>query len=140
MEIISELTGKKVGVDTAPFIYFIEKHPEYHNVLKEIFRLAAKKQIHIITSIITLIEVMVHPLRLGHVKLAERYEQILSGSDEILLADVTSEVGCQAAVLRSKYNIKTPDAIQISASLVNDAEFFITNDKRLKSIKEIKVI
>jgi predicted nucleic acid-binding protein len=36
--------------------------------------------------------------------------------------------------------IKIPDAIQLAAAINRSAEYFLTNDKRLKSIKEVNVI
>ena len=39
-----------------------------------------------------------------------------------------------------KYNLKTPDAIQISIGVLNGAQIFLTNDINLKQVKEIKVI
>ena len=44
-----------------------------------------------------------------------------------------------SAKLRAQYGIKTPDAIQLAIGIENNGSLFITNDKALKKIKEIKV-
>ncbi len=37
MGLVDELKNLRVCIDTAPFIYFIEKHPKYLDVIKPIF-------------------------------------------------------------------------------------------------------
>ena len=37
MGLVDELRETRVCIDTAPVIYFIEKHPKYLNVVKPIF-------------------------------------------------------------------------------------------------------
>lgn len=54
--------------------------------------------------------------------------------------DIDRQMGIESARLRAKYNIRTPDAIQLAAGLVNGAKVFITNDANLKKVKEIKVV
>jgi len=46
----------------------------------------------------------------------------------------------QAAQLRADYNIRTPDAIQISAALSAGASHFFTNDIRLPEIPSIQIL
>jgi 4-alpha-glucanotransferase len=40
----------------------------------------------------------------------------------------------------SEYGIKTPDSIQIATANYASADYFLTNDIRLKAVKEIKVL
>ncbi len=65
MGLIDTLQGSKVCIDTAPFIYFIEKHEKYLPVLKPLFIEISAGNIEAITSTITLLEVLVHPFRTG---------------------------------------------------------------------------
>jgi hypothetical protein len=37
MELVDALRGKRICIDTAPFIYFIEKDPKYLNIVRPIF-------------------------------------------------------------------------------------------------------
>ncbi|MDY0201998.1 MAG: hypothetical protein RBR40_13535 [Tenuifilaceae bacterium] len=43
-------------------------------------------------------------------------------------------------MLRAKYALKTPDAIQLASALISLSDFFLTNDLRLKNVNEIEVI
>jgi len=44
------------------------------------------------------------------------------------------------AKIRAKYNSGTPDALQIATAILHKANYFFTNDHRLKNITEIQVI
>ena len=43
-------------------------------------------------------------------------------------------------MLRVKYDLKTPDAIQIASSMFSGATAFITNDLKFEKIKDIEII
>lgn len=131
---------KKIALDTAPFIYFIEEHSEYISILTELFISNSKGKLPIVSSTITLLEVLVLPYKLGKADLAERYENILTGSDTISLIDVNKQISRIAAQLRAEYKLRTPDAIQIATAIYAKADCFITNDKQLKSVKEIQIL
>ena len=87
----------------------------------------------------TLLEVLVHPLRGNNKKLAEDYRDILLNS-VLMTSEVTSGIAEQAAQLRAAHNIRTPDAIQISAALEAGATHFLTNDIRLPDIPSLDII
>ncbi len=57
-----------------------------------------------------------------------------------MLYSIDAVIAEKSAELRSKYSLKTPDAIQIAAGIENSASLFITNDERLKGIDEIEVL
>ena len=63
MEWIDGLQGKTVGLDTAPLIYFIEENPTYLEATKLFFEAMDRGDLTIVTSTVTLLEVLVHPLR-----------------------------------------------------------------------------
>ena len=54
MGLVDELKGLRVCIDTAPIIYFIEKHEKYLNVLRPLFAEIDAANIEAITSTITL--------------------------------------------------------------------------------------
>ena len=140
MERINEICGKVVALDTSPFIYYIEANPKYLSFLNAFFRANSKGDFLIVTSTITLLEVLVHPLRLLEVELAQKYENILRNSTGIELISTRAEIAVKAAELRAKSGLRTPDAIQIATALWAGADYFLSNDKELKRIKEIEVL
>ncbi len=132
MGLVDELRDLRICIDTAPIIYFIEKHPKYLNLIRPVFAQIDAGKIEAITSTITLLEVLVQPIRRNNNSLAERYREILLYSDGLTTFEILHEVSEMSSKLRAKYSIKTPDAIQIAVGLVYGAEKFITNDPALK--------
>jgi len=138
---IKELANaSKVMIDTAPLVYFIEEHEKYLDILSDTFSKIDSGEKTGITSIVTLIEVLVKPLKDNNQKLVNEYQSILTASRNILLVDITQNIGKKAAELRAKYNILLPDAIQIAVGIMNDADIFLTNDELLKKVTEINVV
>lgn len=138
--VVASLKQKSVFIDTAPLIYFIEGHSQYQAPLKELFIFADSGQLTFITSTITLIEVLVKPYMAGRTDVAAQYQQLLLNSPGIDLYDVNSTIATKSAELRAEYQLKTPDAIQLATAIENNADYFLTNDIRLKKVTTIKVL
>jgi predicted nucleic acid-binding protein len=85
-------------------------------------------------------EVLVQPIRLNRIDLASRYRQLLLDSERFSTLPITIEVAERAAELRARYNLRTPDALQVAAAIVRRCEAFLTNDARLKRVAEIRVL
>jgi len=77
---VNDLHGQTIGLDTAPLIYFIERHPDYIQALRPFFVSLSEGKLHVVTSTVTLLEVLVQPLRRGDEALAHRYNDILLSS------------------------------------------------------------
>ncbi|MDQ3396506.1 MAG: type II toxin-antitoxin system VapC family toxin [Deinococcota bacterium] len=140
MGIVDDLRGAKVCLDTAPFIYFIEKSPKYSPLVRPIFTEIAAGNIEAITSSVTLIEVLVHPCKTGNEALAQQYRDLLLYSDGLTTFEILHEVAGYAAKLRAKYMIRTPDAIQLAVGILYAADLFVTNDADLKRVRDVKVM
>ena len=140
MGLVDELKGLRVCIDTAPIIYFIEKHDRYLNVLRPLFAEIDAGNMEAITSTITLLEVLVQPLRSKNEGLANRYRDILLYSEGLTTFEVLHEVSEMASKLRARYSIKTPDAIQIAVGILYGAKRFLTNDPALKKVSDISVL
>jgi len=140
MGLEEKLIGKTVFIDTSPFIYFIEGHSKYKNELQKIFKANDQGRIKMITSVITLLEVLVLPLKLNRLNLANEYEKILTKSPHLEILQVDVETVKIAARIRANFQLKTPDAIQIATAIQNKANVFLTNDKDLMRITELEVI
>ena len=138
MGIIHSLFGKKIFIDTAPLIYFIEGDSDYVQKLSELF--SNKTGCQFITSVITLSEVLVMPLREKNMRLAKQYEDILTQTNNFQIYEINRQIAKETALLRAKYAIKTPDAIQLATAKHYLVDYFLTNDLRLKIDNSLKVI
>jgi predicted nucleic acid-binding protein len=134
------LSGQLVGIDTAPLIYYIERHPTYFPVVKQFFQALDQGQFTGVTSVITLTEVLVHPLRLNNSQLANQYRRILLRAPNLTMLAVSPAIAEQAGQLRARYNLRTPDALQVATLQSAGAAFFVTNDSRLSKIAGIGVL
>lgn len=137
---VDDLPGPLVGLDTAPLIFYIEEHPVYLPIVDPLFRAAADGRLMLVTSMITLIEVLTHPMRHGHDALAEQYRNILLAARGLRIEPVSAVVAEQAASLRATHGLRTPDAVQVATALCAGAGVFVTNDARLSELPELQVI
>jgi predicted nucleic acid-binding protein len=134
------LKGKTIGLDTMVFIYHFEENRVYSPLTFSIFESLEKGNFNGITSILTLLEILVKPKRENNLILTERYKILFETFPNLQVKTLNENIADIASSLRANYNINTPDAIQIATSLEAKADIFITNDKTLKKIIEIKVM
>jgi predicted nucleic acid-binding protein len=90
--------------DTSPFIYFIESHPQYDGLVTEIFQRVSNGQPEGITSVITLTEVLIHPLRRGDAALQQQYSDLLINAANFQTLSIDIKTATSAADLRARYN------------------------------------
>jgi len=130
----------RLGFDTAPFIYFIERHPKYVDVMREVIRRIDSGAIASYGSALTLTEVLTKPKRVGDAKLESEYRDLLLHSRGFTLLPIGAVIAEQAADLRARYTLKTPDALQIAAALSAGCEAIMTNDTDLRRVNELRVL
>jgi predicted nucleic acid-binding protein len=137
---IRSLYGTEVGLDTAPLIYFVERQPKYLPLVYPFFEAVQREDIEVVTSTLTLTEVLVHPYKDGDRRLAEQYSLILLNSSNLTTVPVSPEIAKEAARLRAAHGFKTPDSIQLATARLANATAFLTNDGRLDTIPGLEVI
>jgi len=140
MEWLNELQGKIIGLDTAPLIYFMEENPSYLEVTDVFFTAMYRGEFSVVTSVLTISEVLVYPLRAGNTILAQQYRDILFNSQGLTTIEVLPDIAENAAKLRADYNLRTPDAIQMATAIYGNASFLLTNDIRLPSLPGLTVL
>ena len=140
MGLISDVGVGNIGVDTAIFIYFIEDHPKFLPAILPLFQEADRGKRELITSALTLLEVLVVPYRTGNRALAERYEALLTRSRGVRIVDVSRDQLRAAAQLRAATGVKTPDALQLVAAIGEGCTTFLTNDRRLPPVPGLRLV
>jgi predicted nucleic acid-binding protein len=137
---VEDLHGKVVGLDTAPFIYYIEQNPACIDILGLFFEAVQRGEITLVTSIVTLVETLVLPVRRGDTKLADQYRNMLFDTDNITTILLSQEIAEEAAKLRALHNFRSLDAIQMATAIDASASFFLTNDKQFQRASAIQVL
>jgi predicted nucleic acid-binding protein len=140
VEWVEDVTGQIVGLDTAPLIYYVEAHPAYLPLVDPFFAVLERGEVHGITSIVTLIEITIRPMRNGNADLVARYEDLLLDTANIDTIDLSAPIAQEAARLRATYNLRTPDAIQLATAVHAGATTFLTNDERLAVVPDLNVL
>jgi predicted nucleic acid-binding protein len=137
---LSKLYGTTVGLDTAPLIYFVELHPKYIALVDPSFEAVERGDIQVVTSTLTLTEVLVHPYKQGNQAMVDQYSRMLLNARNLKTFPVSSEIAAEAARIRAAFGSKTPDSNQLAAARVNNATAFLTNDWRLASLPGLELI
>jgi predicted nucleic acid-binding protein len=129
-----------IAFDTAPIIYLVEANPTYDALVTEIFQRVDDGKITGLTSVISLCEVLIHPIRNQNPVLKKKYLDILQNSPNFFTNSIVSSIAETAAEFRARYNLRTPDALQIATALENGCDAFLCNDNGLKRVTEIKIL
>jgi predicted nucleic acid-binding protein len=140
MGLIRDLASGPVGLDTPIFIYLLEEHPAYLNVVRPVFVAIAGGTLTGVTSALTLLETLVLPYRCGNAPLAGRYHDFLTRSHGLRMDPITNVVLDAAAQLRASHCIKTPDAIQLATALIARCPVYLTNDRDLHRIPGVRIL
>ena len=134
---------KKVFVDTAPFIYFIEKdvnNPQYYDKVKKFFMNGYENNKGFVTSVITMEEYFVFPYRNKNHLLIEMFNRLVAIMNMEMI-EISQEIANKASQIRAEYKgFKAMDAIQLATACIMGCDLFLTNDKQLRQFKEIKCI
>ena len=140
MGLITDVGSGAVALDTSVFIYFIEEEPRFLPHILPLFEQADRGSRILVTSTLTLLEVLVVPYRAGARQLAERYEQLLTRGRGVRLVDITRDQLRAAAQLRAATGARTADALQLVSALSTGCKAFVTNDRRLPAVPGLHVI
>ena len=142
MTLANELSQiNTIFIDTAPIIYYIEAHPQFGPLIKEIVDSFQSGRLIAFSSVLTLTEVLPKPIEIGDEKLTRKFAEFLKDGKNLNLIEISANIAERAGRLRGQYPyLKAIDSIQISTAIDVGADAFITNDIKLKQIEEIKIL
>lgn len=133
-------SGSRVTVDTAPIIYLLEGHAQFHKEYLPLFERIDAGDIYGVISVIALAEVLAGPLKHGNEILADCYFRALASSANWRVQGMDSELSFIAARIRVRYNLKLPDAIQVATAIQSRSIALVTHDRDFSSVDEIQVL
>ncbi len=126
------MSGKQAFLDTNLFIYLIEENELYLNKVHNLLDFLEKNGYEIITSTLTLGEILTKPYKENRMDLVETYKDFFS---EIRLVELNSETASLFAKVRADYKIKTLDAVRLASAVYSKADLFVTNDDGLSKFE-----
>ena len=112
------------------FVYLMENHPKYGKRVVEIRRRMNERRDRLFTSSLAAAEVMVGPTKTGDREGLRKVEGFFQSS-AISVLSFGLDAGAHYANVRSRYQVKPPDAIHLACAASEGMDLFITNDKAL---------
>ena len=116
--------------DTNLFIYLFEGTGAHARRVKELRRAMLERGDQLLTSTLTLGEILVKPMEEGDSKLCGKYEEAIAKT--ALLVPLDAKAAKIYASLRCDRALRAPDAIQLACAAAAGVDLFITNDARLR--------
>ena len=131
---------KKIFLDTAPIIYFLDKNSVFKTNSDKIFEDVLIKGYNLFTSSVTCTEYLVHPYRTNDEESIKIFWNFVY-EFKLSIRRIDNAVAVEAAKIRAEYrHIKTADALQLAAAICGGCDLFLTNDKQLKQFDKIKCV
>lgn len=141
MKVSEALQGvARLFLDTAPVIYYVERHPQYAPVADDIFNRIDAGTLPAVTSPVTLVECLVVPYRLGQSDVRQNFTDLIVRGQGITFVPLSDLIADRAAELRSKYNLSLTDACQVATALAAGCDALLTNDVGLKRVQELTIL
>jgi predicted nucleic acid-binding protein len=119
----------RVFWDTNLFIYLLEEYGPLSEQVINLRKSMLRRRDELVTSTITLGEVLVHPTRNNRPDIANLYEREITQGARLIPFDI--DASRIFAAIRCDKSIKSPDAIQLACAAQARCDLFITNDDRL---------
>jgi uncharacterized protein len=120
----------RVFFDTNLFIYLLDGSGSKAAQVNELLERMSARRDELLTSSLTLGEVLVKPIEQGDTMLMNRYEQALN-DPAVVLVPFERDAARIYARIRQDKTVKAPDAIQLSCAAAARCDLFVTNDDRL---------
>ena len=131
----------KLFLDACAVIYMIESQQEQGRKTRLLVDEARKSNTQLTISRLSFLECRVLPLKTKNAELLDCYDRFfrLPGL-QIVELDVT--VIDIATELRANHigSLRTPDAIQLACAILSGSDQFVTGDKKLAAVRDVKVI
>jgi predicted nucleic acid-binding protein len=121
----------RVFWDTNLFIYLLEGHGSNFELVRDLRKAMLRRGDQLVTSTLTLGEVLVKPIERRDEALAVKYSEAIGAASLTISFDVRA--ARIYAALRSDRSLRAPDAIQLACAAATGVDLFITNDARLQS-------
>jgi uncharacterized protein len=122
----------KVFFDTNVFIYMFEGLEPFRSRVLTIRKRTIDRGDQIVTSAMTLGEILVKPTRLGQTSLIDEYDRAVRATTQVVSFD--SSVAWRYASLRATHTLRNADAIQLACAAHYGVDLFITNDQNLHKL------
>ena len=126
--------------DTNLFVYLFEDYKGLSKKTEELRRRMLARGDQLLTSTLTIGEVLVKPLERGATDVCQRYEKAITSTAVVIPFDLNATR--IYASLRQDRSLRAPDAVQLACAASVGVDLFVTNDDHLQGrhVKGIQFI
>lgn len=121
--------------DTNLFIYLFEDHGHHSKQVAALLKKMDERGDELITSALTIGEVLARPMQEGDMERCDRYENAIRSNAIISPFDVSAARNFAKIRSQQEKKIRPPDAIQLACAATAAVDLFLTNDKHLHEIR-----
>lgn len=114
--------------DTNIFIYLFENYGRFSHAAAELRKKMLLRGDQLLTSTLTVGEILVKPIEADDQELRQKYETSISNTAIVVPFDLRA--ARLYASLRTDKTLRAPDVVQLSCASVGAADLFVTNDNR----------
>ena len=125
----------KVGLDSSLLIYHLEDVSPYSELTEAAFATVTEGAPSAVLSTISVTELLVRPFAQDRQDRVAALERFVLGLPHTTLVAPSYAAAKEAARLRARYGIRTPDALHVATALTEKAGAFVTNDGELRRLK-----
>jgi predicted nucleic acid-binding protein len=120
--------GSAIALDTDCLIYYVEEHGLYLQTVEPLMEqvIAGVHRAHV--SVVTLLEVLVLPLRSQRNELVSEYRDILTDETVVALHYVDVDISLRAAEIRARYRLEVADSIIAATAIEAGCTHLVTNN------------
>lgn len=132
--------ARRVLVDSAPVIYYVEAHPLYLPVVEPFFGQLDSGLLTAVFSPVTITECLVGPIRDNKQAAAATFEHILTTGPGVEIRPLVRGSAIMAARLRAELNLRLADALLAATALDGDCDAVLTNDAVFRRVPGLRVV
>jgi predicted nucleic acid-binding protein len=126
----------RIALDTNIFIYVLEANEQHYQTARNLLAHIANNTVTGVASTLCLTEVLAG-IRPPNSSDSQTAPLFMEGLEHIDYIPIDLEVGIIAGRLRAEYGsiLRVPDAVHLASALIAKADIFVTNDRKLLTLK-----
>ncbi len=122
----------KIFFDTNLFIYIFEGLEPQRGRMLALRKRVLERGDRIVTSALTLGELLVKPTKMGETSLIQQFDQAIRTTTQVVSFD--PQIARRYASLRATHNIRNADAMQLACAAHVGVDLFITSNNDLHKL------
>ncbi len=124
-----------VALDTVVFAYFLGRHETHYQSAKRLLGRIEKGSVSGVISALAIAELLVPAYRAGDEQRAVALTKLLESFPNLEIVPVTPEISADAACLRTRYGLRTADAIQVATAFAASAAGIVTDYRGFRRLQ-----